>query len=700
MALQPGDKFGRYELVSWLGRGGMAETWRARWVGDAGITKSVLIKKVLPAYVEDEAFISMFINEARISATLSHGNIAQVLDFGRVGGEYFLAMELVDGRPLHHILKRAAKTGLKQLPVPLAVYIALEMCRGLHYAHTRTDDKGSPLDIVHRDISPDNVLISYEGQVKIVDFGIAKAQMARNFKTEPGVVKGKYLFFSPEQARGREVDARTDVWATGLVLYELLCGQLPVTGTQAVVMMRMAHGEFPSPREVRPDLPVELDDIVMQALAVKLDERFESANAFADALATFLYAHAPRFSSINLAYLVRALFREDMAEEGRELTVPPSFINELTVWRANGVPPDALTQRDRGRVVSSRSNKALDPDQKPAPRRSTRNQVPVAPAEAAKAAQPEATETPKASGGLLGWGAMLGGVAVLGIAAFVTYTYLIAPNIPAAGPRPLPASRPGPGIPLRPVTPDENPPGATKADVQKARAEIEQGDYEKASALAEKCLAVVPDHPDCLMISGASLAHLEKFDVAARRYQRLVEKHPGHPFAKTARTLRLEYERKHEQQSEQAQADAPAAPPVESPSTTTLPANVTEQGKSPDVNAESRRPKISDLLGKKGGMTSENGTLSMSGVWVIRAKDFITKKKYREAVEVAEECVATFATTPDCHLMLGIAKARLNKNVDAAKSYRRFLDLAPPDHPNREEIENIVKVYAGTKKSR
>src|SRR5215217_6362950 len=218
MALQPGDKFGRYELVSWLGRGGMAATWRARWVGDAGITKSVLIKKVLPAYVADEAFISMFINEARISATLSHGNIAQVLDFGRVGGEYFLAMELVDGRPLHHILKRAAKTGLKQLPVPLAVYIALEMCRGLHYAHTRTDDKGTPLDIVHRDISPDNVLISYEGQVKIVDFGIAKAQMARNFKTEPGVVKGKYLFFSPEQARGHEVDARTDIWATGLVL--------------------------------------------------------------------------------------------------------------------------------------------------------------------------------------------------------------------------------------------------------------------------------------------------------------------------------------------------------------------------------------------------------------------------------------------------------------------------------------------------
>ncbi|NRD68449.1 serine/threonine protein kinase, partial [Corallococcus exiguus] len=173
MALQAGDVFGRYELVSWLGRGGMAETWRAQLVGDAGVTKPVLIKKVLPEYANDEAFISMFISEARISATLSHGNVAQVFDFGRVDGEYFLAMEFVDGQPLHRILKRALKSDLGALPVPVAVFIAMEMCRGLHYAHTRTNSSGQPLGIVHRDISPDNVLLGYEGQVKIVDFGIA-----------------------------------------------------------------------------------------------------------------------------------------------------------------------------------------------------------------------------------------------------------------------------------------------------------------------------------------------------------------------------------------------------------------------------------------------------------------------------------------------------------------------------------------------
>ncbi|WP_323389116.1 serine/threonine-protein kinase [Myxococcus qinghaiensis] len=335
MAEEQPEQFGRYALQSRLGQGGMAETWRAQLLGAAGVTKPVLIKKVLPEFANDTAFIEMFISEARISATLSHGNIAQVFDFGRMDGQYFLAMELVDGQPLHRVLKRAAKTGLKQMPIPLAVYIALEMCRGLHYAHSRTDEKGVPLDIVHRDISPDNVLISYEGQVKIVDFGIAKARMLRSFDTEPGIVKGKFLYFSPEQARGRTVDARTDVWATGLVLYEMLCGQHPVTGTEAAVMSRMAHGEFPSPREVRKDLPSALNEIVMRALSVEASLRYESSNAFGDELASFLHRIAPRFSTPNLAYLLRELYREDLRHQGRELVVPPTFIEELTAWRGS-----------------------------------------------------------------------------------------------------------------------------------------------------------------------------------------------------------------------------------------------------------------------------------------------------------------------------------------------------------------------------
>ncbi|RKH77451.1 serine/threonine protein kinase [Corallococcus sp. AB045] len=343
MALQAGDVFGRYELVSWLGRGGMAETWRAQLVGDAGVTKPVLIKKVLPEYANDEAFISMFISEARISATLSHGNVAQVFDFGRVDGEYFLAMEFVDGQPLHRVLKRALKSDLGALPVPVAVFIAMEMCRGLHYAHTRMDNSGRPLGIVHRDISPDNVLLGYEGQVKIVDFGIAKAQLIRGFKTAPGVVKGKYLFFSPEQARGEDVDARTDVWATGVVLYELLCGKLPVEGPPHVVMMRVGRGEIPAPSVLRPDLPKELNDIVMKALTPDREQRFDSSHAFGDALAGFLYSSFPRFSAMTIAHLLRVLFRGDLAQEGRELSVPGSFLEELKSWRVQTVPEEPVT---------------------------------------------------------------------------------------------------------------------------------------------------------------------------------------------------------------------------------------------------------------------------------------------------------------------------------------------------------------------
>jgi serine/threonine protein kinase len=345
MALELGEQFGRYELVSHLGRGGMAEVWRARLLGEAGVTKPVLIKKVLPEYATDEAFTAMFINEARISATLSHGNIAQVYDFGRVDGEYFLAMEYVDGQPLHRILKRALRSGLPGIPVPLAVFIALEMCRGLHYAHTRKDSSGKLLGIVHRDISPDNVLISYEGQVKIVDFGIAKARDLRGYNTAPGVVKGKYLFFSPEQARGEEVDARSDVWSTGIVLYELLTGRMPVEmETPQAAMLKLARGEFSRPAALRSELPAALDEIVMKALTVDRDQRYESSHAFGDSLTEFLYSTTPRFSALSLSHFVQELYRQDLTRQGHSVQVPRSFLDQLSLWRGEAVtaPVSAL----------------------------------------------------------------------------------------------------------------------------------------------------------------------------------------------------------------------------------------------------------------------------------------------------------------------------------------------------------------------
>ncbi|NOK38789.1 protein kinase [Corallococcus exercitus] len=565
MALQAGDVFGRYELVSWLGRGGMAETWRAQLVGDAGVTKPVLIKKVLPEYANDEAFISMFISEARISATLSHGNVAQVFDFGRVDGEYFLAMEFVDGQPLHRVLKRAMKSELAALPIPVAVFIAMEMCRGLHYAHTRTDSRGQPLGIVHRDISPDNVLLGYEGQVKIVDFGIAKAQLIRGFKTAPGVVKGKYLFFSPEQARGEEVDARTDVWATGVVLYELLCGKLPVEGPPHVVMMRVARGEIPAPRLLRPDLPKELNDIVMKALTPDREQRFESSHAFGDALAGFLYSNFPRFSSMTIAHLLRMLFRGDLAQEGRELSVPGSFLEELKAWREQAAPEEPVTPP-------------------PSTERQTRRLRPVS-THVTETTQPRAiAASPGASRPLL-YGLSAGGLVAVGASLWLLLD-AHSPGATVGAPPPTPirapeavdrprttppqirvaqgmvtkgdigpsenAAPPGPSAPPEPlreddlVAPDDLPQStvppptvsrkvpyelrqamSSAADIQRSIDKIQarvltaqkSGDTNTALEIARSCTATAPKVPECHLMLGVVYARLHELEKSKRSYE-------------------------------------------------------------------------------------------------------------------------------------------------------------------------------------
>ncbi|NNC21919.1 protein kinase [Corallococcus exiguus] len=503
MALQAGDVFGRYELVSWLGRGGMAETWRAQLVGDAGVTKPVLIKKVLPEYANDEAFISMFISEARISATLSHGNVAQVFDFGRVDGEYFLAMEFVDGQPLHRVLKRALKSDLGALPVPVAVFIAMEMCRGLHYAHTRTNSSGQPLGIVHRDISPDNVLLGYEGQVKIVDFGIAKAQLIRGFKTAPGVVKGKYLFFSPEQARGEDVDARTDVWATGVVLYELLCGKLPVEGPPHVVMMRVGRGEIPAPSVLRPDLPRELNDIVMKALTPDREHRFESSHAFGDALAGFLYSNFPRFSAMTIAHLLRVLFRGDLAQEGREMSVPGSFLEELKSWRQQALPEEPVTPP-------------------PSTERHTRRIRVATPPPVTETTQPRSIVASPGTLRPLIYGLSAGGLMVVGVSMWaILDTH--SPGTAVGAPPPTPIQQPFAvnkqegSEPTAQAPATDKPTAAVEKEASDIRAtllfihhSLADNRLDEAHAEAKRCIETYPKNPSCqnaFRITQAKLAN-------------------------------------------------------------------------------------------------------------------------------------------------------------------------------------------------
>ncbi|MBK7858188.1 MAG: serine/threonine protein kinase [Archangiaceae bacterium] len=327
------NQFGKYELQSRLAAGGMAEIFKARYPVAAGISKAVVIKRILPHYAANKQFIQMFTNEARIVMGLSHGNIAQVFDFGEIDGDWFIAMEYVDGQPLSKVLKRARTVGIQAFPTSFAVLVTIEMLKGLHYAHTRFDDSGKALKIVHRDVSPQNVLVSYEGQVKLVDFGIAKAKTAGREETESGAVKGKYSYFSPEQARGKELDARTDVFAAGIVLYEMLCGQLPFQGRMIDTMSRIVKGQFAPPRTLNPDITPALEQIMLTALAHDREKRYANAEAFQGALSSYLYQNAPSFQSSSLGSFVQFLFEPDLVAEGRPVMLQREFLDQVALWK-------------------------------------------------------------------------------------------------------------------------------------------------------------------------------------------------------------------------------------------------------------------------------------------------------------------------------------------------------------------------------
>lgn len=291
--------FGPYRLVQLIATGGMAEIHLARARGIAGFEKFVALKLIHPNFGSDEQFIQMLVDEAKITVELQHANIAQIFDLGRAMGFTYIAMEYVDGCDLYKVLCEAAK---KDLPIPqeIAAYVAREVCAGLDYAHTKCDRAGAPLGIVHRDVSPQNVLLSHVGEVKIVDFGIAKATM-RAQKTAVGVIKGKYYYMSPEQAWGDPVDRRADVFSTGILLYEMLTGRMLYLEEDMQRLRDLVRkADIVPPSRSRRDVPPELDQIVMRALARSVENRFQSAQDLGLALEKFLRATAPQFSPLRL----------------------------------------------------------------------------------------------------------------------------------------------------------------------------------------------------------------------------------------------------------------------------------------------------------------------------------------------------------------------------------------------------------------
>ncbi len=330
------QRFGKYVLISKLAAGGMAVTYRAKMTAAAGLTKDVVIKKIHPHLAEEEDFVEMFVREAKLAASLTHGNIAQVFDFGKTDGDYFLAMELVHGQALSRVLRRAADNDIPFLPIPIALQIVCRMCDGLNYAHTRKDETGQLMNLVHRDVSPENLLLSYEGEVKVVDFGIAKSN-AGGKQTETGMVKGKYPYFSPEQAQAvRDLDARSDVYAVGVVLFEMLCGRRPYEGEFVAVLTQLAEGNIPRPSSFNPEISPALEMAMLKALATKRDDRYQSARELGQALAEVLHSRYPGTTSNDISMLLATLFREELEAEGNATHVTEEFMTVLTKLKQPG----------------------------------------------------------------------------------------------------------------------------------------------------------------------------------------------------------------------------------------------------------------------------------------------------------------------------------------------------------------------------
>ena len=277
------EQFGKYQLIRKVGTGGMAEVYLARTSVAQGLAKTLVIKKIHTAYAKSRQFVAMFVDEAKIALGLNHPNIIQVFDFGAVADTYFLAMEYVEGIDLLRLLQEAARARVR-LPYGISAYVVQQMAKGLDYAHRKTDEFGEPLGIVHRDISPQNVLLSWDGAVKIVDFGIARA---RDVHEEEGVIKGKFAYMSPEQARGEAVDCRSDVFAAGIVLYELVCARPLFSGKGKEALELVKSGAIPRPRDLAPELPESLERVILKALAFHRADRFQTARDLQHELGRF-----------------------------------------------------------------------------------------------------------------------------------------------------------------------------------------------------------------------------------------------------------------------------------------------------------------------------------------------------------------------------------------------------------------------------
>jgi serine/threonine protein kinase len=320
----PGDglpcRFGKYTLIRKLATGGMAELFLAIQKSVAGFEKLVVIKRILPPHDQDRAFVEMFLHEARVAATMSHPNIVQIFDVGSVDGTYFIAMEHVHGEDLRSIVRQMKKKDVVEFPMEHALSIVLGLCSGLAYAHEKRDLDGTALNIVHRDISPQNAVVTFTGDVKLVDFGIAKSDARVEDVSKSGHLKGKVPYMSPEQARGEPIDWRSDVFAVGVMLFELTTGKRLFKGTSEYDTLKLiCEREYPLPSQATMGYPRELEVIVMRALQKDRAQRWQSAREMQGAIEEFVRSERLAVSTIALSQFMQGLFADKLASQKEAL---------------------------------------------------------------------------------------------------------------------------------------------------------------------------------------------------------------------------------------------------------------------------------------------------------------------------------------------------------------------------------------------
>jgi eukaryotic-like serine/threonine-protein kinase len=352
VAVRRAQQLGRYHLLDRIAFGGMAEIYRAKTFDASGHAHLVAVKRVLAHLAEDDDFIQMLVDEAKIASILRHPNIARVYEFARAHGEYFIAMEHVDGKDARTILERCRQKK-KPMPPQHAAYIAAEMATALHAAHTAVDHKRRPLRIVHRDVSPSNVLCAYSGEVKLCDFGIAKATLSK-VNTKTGVIKGKVKYMSPEQALGRKLDHRSDIFSLGSCLYETLTRVPPFTANNEMdLLIRVRDAKYRPISELVPGMPPEIEQIADRCLTRSRAHRYQTADEVAHDLREFLRKYVPNYSRSHLGRYIRKLFAVEIDRELRMLEefvlgeVVSDDVGENLIAQEMG--PDAEFQQFRPR---------------------------------------------------------------------------------------------------------------------------------------------------------------------------------------------------------------------------------------------------------------------------------------------------------------------------------------------------------------